>query len=228
MKKILTIWIAFLSVMAVSAMTREEVDAQVDSAYHAAMAGQLEQAISINMDALALVPMDSMGWKCEFYSCLLYCYHRLGDYTEALRYGELCLQYDEQHGMPEDLSASLGNLAGVYSSAGKHGVAEDYLRRAILIEQDLMFLQTPEFFAILKKVLATNILSPSRNFLPALPFTLKRIGLLAANAASSFSSLSVSATLLQCTPMTKKSSVNLHSRNPFPVSSLTLLPHRAA
>lgn len=138
MKKILTIWIVFLSVMAVSAMTREEVDAQVDSAYDAAMAGQLEQAISINMDALALVPMDSMGWKCEFYSCLLYCYHRLGDYTEALRYGELCLQYDEQHGTQYDLSVSLGNLAGIYSSAGKQDVAIEYLNRAIGIENALI------------------------------------------------------------------------------------------
>lgn len=138
MKKILTIWIAFLSVMAVSAMTREEVDAQVDSAYNAAMAGQLEQAISINMDALALVPMDSMGWKCEFYSCLLYCYHRLGDYNEALRYGELCLQYDEQHGTQYDLSVSLGNLAGIYSSAGQQDVAIEYLNRAIGIENALI------------------------------------------------------------------------------------------
>lgn len=138
MKKILTIWIAFLSVMAVSAMTREEVDAQVDSAYNAAMAGQLEQAISINMDALALVPTDSMGWKCEFYSCLLYCYHRLGDYTEALRYGELCLQYDEQHGTQYDLSVSLGNLAGIYSSAGQQDVAIEYLNRAIGIENALI------------------------------------------------------------------------------------------
>ena len=138
MKKILTIWIVFLSVMAVSAMTREEVDAQVDSAYDAAMAGQLEQAISINMDALALVPTDSMGWKCEFYSCLLYCYHRLGDYTEALRYGELCLQYDEQHGTQYDLSVSLGNLAGIYSSAGQQDVAIEYLNRAIGIEKALI------------------------------------------------------------------------------------------
>ena len=138
MKKILTIWIAFLSVMAVSAMTREEVDAQVDSAYNAAMAGQLEQAISINMDALALVPMDSTGWKCEFYSCLLYCYHRLGDYTEALRYGELCLQYDEQHGTQYDLSVSLGNLAGIYSSAGKQDVAIENLYRIRNVRCDFL------------------------------------------------------------------------------------------
>ena len=166
MKKILTIWIAFLSVMVVSAMTREEVDAQVDSAYNAAMAGQLEQAISINMDALALVPMDSMGWKCEFYSCLLYCYHRLGDYTEALRYGELCLKYDEQHGMPEDLSASLGNLAGVYSSASKHDVAIDYLRRAIDIENHLLATDTThslKSLAIRQAMLGEVLLAKSKS-----------------------------------------------------------------
>lgn len=152
--------------MAIPAMTREEVDALVDSAYNAAMAGQLEQAISINMDALALVPMDSMGWKCEFYSCLLYCYHRLGDYTEALRYGELCLQYDELHGTQEDLSASLGNLAGIYSSAGKQDVAIEYLRRAIDIENTLLSsdsTHTPKSLAIRKAMLGEVLLAKSKS-----------------------------------------------------------------
>lgn len=166
MRKILIIWIAFLSVMAVSAMTREEVDAQVDSAYNAAMAGQLEQAISINMDALALVPMDSMGWKCEFYSCLLYCYHRLGDYTEALRYGELCLQYDEQHGTQYDLSVSLGNLAGIYSSAGKQDVAIEYLNRAIGIENALIATDathSPKSLATRQAMLGEVLLAKSKS-----------------------------------------------------------------
>lgn len=152
--------------MAIPAMTREEVDALVDSAYNAAMAGQLEQAISINMDALALVPMDSMGWKCEFYSCLLYCYHRLGDYTEALRYGELCLQYDELHGTQEDLSVSLGNLAGIYSSAGKQDVAIEYLRRAIDIENTLLSsdsTHTPKSLAIRKAMLGEVLLAKSKS-----------------------------------------------------------------
>ena len=73
LKKIIVIVFAFFSVMAIQAMTREDVDAYVDSAYNVAMSGHLEQAISINMDGLAMVPEDSMGWKCEFYSCLLYC-----------------------------------------------------------------------------------------------------------------------------------------------------------
>ena len=90
-----------------SAATREELLSMVDSAYHEAVSGRLQQAVAVNMDGLAQTPADSAALRCEFYSCLLYCYHRLGDYTEALRYGELCLQYDEQHGMPEDLSASL-------------------------------------------------------------------------------------------------------------------------
>ena len=113
LKKYTLIVSALLSVMALSAMTREEMETRVDSAYNAAMAGQLELAISINMDGLAAVPADSMSWKCEFYSCLLYCYHRLGDYRQALYYGEECLHYDEQQGQPQDLSASLGNLAGI-------------------------------------------------------------------------------------------------------------------
>ena len=164
MRKILTIWIVFLSVMAVSAMTREEVDTRVDSAYNAAMAGQLEQAISINMDGLALVPEDSMSWRCEFYSCLLYCYHRLGDYQQALFYGEECLNYDEQYGEPQDLSASLGNLAGIYSSSGRQDVAEDYLRRAIAIEQQLLRTETdytPKSLAIRQAMLGEVLLSKS-------------------------------------------------------------------
>ena len=71
LKKYTLIVSALLSVMALSAMTREEMETRVDSAYNAAMAGQLELAISINMDGLAAVPADSMSWKCEFYSCLL-------------------------------------------------------------------------------------------------------------------------------------------------------------
>ena len=79
-----------------------------------------------------------MGLRCEFYSCLLYCYHRLGDYEQALRYGELCLEYDERQDDKSNLSASLGNLAGIYSSAGKHDVAIDYLNRSIAIEEELL------------------------------------------------------------------------------------------
>lgn len=164
MRKILTIWTISLSVMAVSAMTREEVDTRVDSAYNAAMAGQIEQAISINMDGLALVPEDSMSWRCEFYSCLLYCYHRLGDYQQALFYGEECLNYDEQFGEPQDLSASLGNLAGIYSSSGRQDVAEDYLRRAIAIEQQLLQTETdysPKSLAIRQAMLGEVLLSKS-------------------------------------------------------------------
>lgn len=135
--------------MAVSVAVAQTSDALlqlVDSAYNEAMAGRLPEAIRINEEGLALVPSDSLAIQCEFYSCLLYCYHRLGDYEQALHYGELCLTYDETQGEKSDLSASLGNLAGIYSSAGKHDVAIDYLNRAIRIEEEL--LQTdPEYTA---------------------------------------------------------------------------------
>lgn len=124
--------------MALSAQTSEELLRRVDSAYAEAMAGRLPEAVRINEEGLALVPADSMGLKCEFYSCLLYCYHRLGDYEQALHYGELCLNYDEAQGDKSNLSASLGNLAGIYSSAGKHDVAISYLNRAIRIEEELL------------------------------------------------------------------------------------------
>ena len=120
------------------AQSGDELLQLVDSAYAEAMAGHLPEAIQINEEGLALVPADSVGLQCEFYSCLLFCYHRLGDYEQALHYGELCLSYDEVHGDPSDLSASLGNLAGIYSSVGKHDVAISYLNRAIRIEEDLV------------------------------------------------------------------------------------------
>ena len=164
LKKYTLIVSALLSVMALSAMTREEMETRVDSAYNAAMAGQLELAISINMDGLAAVPADSMSWKCEFYSCLLYCYHRLGDYQQALYYGEECLHYDEQQGQPQDLSASLGNLAGIYSSAGRQDVAEEYLRRAIDIEQQLLKTEkeySPKSLAVRQAMLGEVLLSKS-------------------------------------------------------------------
>ena len=110
----------------------------VDSAYSLAMSGHLQEAVALNYEALEAVPEDSASTRCEFYSCLLYCYHRLGDYEQALHYGELCLLYDEEHGTKADLSASLGNLAGVYSSAGKQDVAIEYLRRSIDIETALI------------------------------------------------------------------------------------------
>ena len=94
--------------------------------------------MALNYEALEAVPEDSVATRCEFYSCLLYCFHRLGDYEQALRYGEMCLLYDEQHGTKADLSASLGNLAGIYSSAGKQDVAIEYLHRSIDIENELI------------------------------------------------------------------------------------------
>lgn len=120
------------------AQTSDELLRLVDSAYAEAMSGRLPEAIRINEEGLALTPTDSLGLQCEFYSCLLYCYHRLGDYEQALHYGELCLTYDEAQGDKSNLSASLGNLAGIYSSTGKHEVAIDYLNRAIRIEEELL------------------------------------------------------------------------------------------
>ncbi len=149
-----------------SAATREELLNLVDSAYAVAMDGRIAEAISINRDGLAQTPEDSVALQCEFYSCLLYCYHRLGDYQEALRYGELCLLYDEQHGTQEDLSASLGNLAGVYSSAGKQEVAIEYLRRAIDIENTLLSsdtTHTPKSLAIRKAMLGEVLLARSKS-----------------------------------------------------------------
>ena len=132
------VFIAILLAFGAKAQSSDELLQLVDSAYAEAMAGHLPEAIRINEAGLALAPADSVGLQCEFYSCLLFCYHRLGDYEQALHYGELCLSYDEVHGDPSDLSASLGNLAGIYSSVGKHDVAISYLNRAIRIEEDLV------------------------------------------------------------------------------------------
>lgn len=138
MKKILPVLVLLLMMSGVKAQASDELLQFVDSAYAEAMAGRLADAVRINEAGLAMVPADSIGLKCEFYSCLLYCYHRLGDYEQALHYGELCLSYDEAQGDKSNLSASLGNLAGIYSSVGKHDVAIDYLNRAIRLEEELM------------------------------------------------------------------------------------------
>lgn len=138
MRRLLLALTLALTVAMASAQSSDELLQLVDSAYAEAMAGHLPEAIRINEEGLAMVPADSMGLQCEFYSCLLFCYHRLGDYEQALHYGELCLSYDEVHGDPSDLSASLGNLAGIYSSVGKHDVAISYLNRAIRIEEELI------------------------------------------------------------------------------------------
>lgn len=152
--------------MATSAMTREEAFAVVDSAYALAMSGDIQQAIALNNDGLSAVPEDSMDIRCEFYSCLLYCYHRLGDYQQALSYGEACLAFDEQQGDPANISASLGNLAGIYSSAGQQDVAIAYLERAITIEQSLLAADTthsPKSLAIRKAMLGEVLLAKSKS-----------------------------------------------------------------
>lgn len=144
------------------AQTGEELLLMVDSAYAEALEGRLQEAIKINEDGLALVPPDSVGLQCEFYSCLLFCYHRLGDYEQALHYGELCLSYDEVQGDPSDISASLGNLAGIYSSVGKHDVAISYLNRAIRIEEELIATDpehTEKSLAIRKAMLGEVLLA---------------------------------------------------------------------
>lgn len=156
----------FLTVGIHAALLREQCETLLDSAYYEAMAGRMQQAVAINLDGLQLVPDDSVALRCEFYSCLLYCYHRLGDYEQALHYGELCLEYDSQYGTQEDLSASLGNLAGVYSSAGKHDVAIEYLHQAIEIEEQLLQSDpdhTPKSLAIRKAMLGEVLVAKSKS-----------------------------------------------------------------
>ena len=160
--------------MATPAMTREEAFAVVDSAYALAMAGEIEQAVALNNDGLSAVPADSMDIRCEFYSCLLYCYHRLGDYQQALYYGEQCLAFDEQQGDPANISASLGNLAGIYSSAGQQDIAIAYLERAISIEESLLASDTmhsPKSLAIRKAMLGEVLLAKKSDLDRALQLT---------------------------------------------------------
>ena len=160
--------------MATAAMTREEAFAVVDSAYALAMAGNIQQAIALNNDGLAAVPEDSMDIRCEFYSCLLYCYHRLGDYQQALYYGEACLAFDEQDGDAANISASLGNLAGIYSSAGQQDVAIAYLERAIAIEHSLLASDTthsPKSLAIREAMLGEVLLAKKTDLDRALRLT---------------------------------------------------------
>lgn len=161
MKKYLII-LCLLAMSGVRAQDGDGLLQLVDSAYAVAMRGELQQAIRINNDGLALTPADSTELKCEFYSCLLYCYHRLGDYEKALYYGELCLNYDESTGDKANISASLGNLAGIYSSAGRHDVAIEYLNRAIDIENELIEADenhSPKSLAIRKAMLGETLVA---------------------------------------------------------------------
>lgn len=174
LKKLLFIVCVSFSVMAIPAMTREEAFAVVDSAYTLAMAGEIEQAVALNNDGLSAVPEDSMDIRCEFYSCLLYCYHRLGDYQQALYYGEQCLAFDEQQGNPANISASLGNLAGIYSSAGQQDIAIAYLERAIAIEESLLASDTThsqKSLAIRKAMLGEVLLAKKSDLDRALQLT---------------------------------------------------------
>ncbi|MBR6035247.1 MAG: tetratricopeptide repeat protein [Paludibacteraceae bacterium] len=174
MKRIVIIGILIASVSSLRADLREQSLALVDSAYSLAVSGEYARAISLNEDGLNAVPEDSTALRCEFYSCLLYCYHRLGDYERALEYGERCLAYDEQQGTPQDLSASLGNLAGIYSSAGQNEVAEAYLRRAIDIENELLNTEkdyTPKSLAVREAMLGEVLLAKDSALEEALAFT---------------------------------------------------------
>lgn len=160
--------------MSARADLRESSLALVDSAYALAMSGALPQAVALNNEGLQAVPEDSMDIRCEFYSCLLYCYHRLGDYERALEYGEMCLQYDESAGNQTDLSASLGNLAGIYSSAGQQETAIAYLERAIAIEQELLrtdSTHTPKSLAIREAMLGEVLLAKGTDLDRALALT---------------------------------------------------------
>ena len=162
MKKLLIIISFFLAMSGLRAQSVDDLLQLVDSAYAVAVRGELQQAIHINEDGLALTPADSTELKCEFYSCLLYCYHRLGDYEKALYYGELCLSYDESTGDKANISASLGNLAGIYSSAGRHDVAIEYLNRAIDIENELVATDesySPKSLAIRKAMLGETLVA---------------------------------------------------------------------
>ena len=174
MKRIVIIGILIASVSSLRADLHEQSLALVDSAYSLAVSGEYARAISLNEDGLNAVPEDSTALRCEFYSCLLYCYHRLGDYERALEYGERCLAYDEQQGTPQDLSASLGNLAGIYSSAGQNEVAEAYLRRAIDIENELLNTEkdyTPKSLAVREAMLGEVLLAKDSALEEALAFT---------------------------------------------------------
>lgn len=174
MKRIVIIGILIASVSSLRADLREQSLALVDSAYSLAVSGEYARAISLNEDGLNAVPEDSLALRCEFYSCLLYCYHRLGDYERALEYGERCLAYDEQQGTPQDLSASLGNLAGIYSSAGQNEVAEAYLRRAIDIENELLNTEadyTPKSLAVREAMLGEVLLAKDSALEEALALT---------------------------------------------------------
>lgn len=136
-KQIFLLW-TLLFCMQTSAWAEDPYWDIVDSAKAAYARSDYEGSILLNERGLAITPPDSVYVLVELYSNQLVAYYRLGDLDRALEYGEQALRIDEQYGDKIDLSLSLGNLAGIYTTAGKHDVAECYLLRAIGLELELL------------------------------------------------------------------------------------------
>lgn len=136
-RTIISLCILCWAALSASAITPEEIDAQVEKGFAAHDEGRFEECVTVFHDVLEHIPEDSLELRADIYSTLLNDHMRLGQLSLALHYGELCLQIDEKSGNKDGLSSSLSNLASVYLSANRLKEAETMLLRSIDIEREL-------------------------------------------------------------------------------------------
>lgn len=114
-----------------------DIDKELDLAYEAEDAGQYSKAIEILLPLVQQVPKDSTTLLSDILNSLSVDHLRLGQYDQAMEYGEQCLAIDEKEGNEENLSSSLNNLAAICVASERFQLAEEYLQKGIEIEERL-------------------------------------------------------------------------------------------
>lgn len=78
---------------------------------------------------------DALMADCLSRACILE--QRKGNLAGAIDYAERCLEIDRQAGIPDNISSSLSNIAGLYLTSGQADVARKYIDEALEIERSL-------------------------------------------------------------------------------------------
>lgn len=100
-------------------------------------------------------------------------YVRLGDFEHAIAYAERTLALDRRSAGPEQISASLNSIAGIYLAAERPEQGEEYIREAIEIERKL---SRPDALSI-RLGMASEILVKMQRGEDALPLALEAVEL---------------------------------------------------
>ena len=78
---------------------------------------------------------DVLMADCLSRACILE--QRKGNLAAAIGYAEKCLEIDRQAGIPDNISSSLNNIAGLYLTFGQPDVARKYIDEALIVERPL-------------------------------------------------------------------------------------------